>query len=83
MPWNGPVEMREWVICCMHYLDDFMVFGAPDSSECADYLMIVRSVFQRLGVPIAEHKTAGPLPVMTFLGVEIDSEQLTLRLPGD
>ncbi|KAL5494055.1 hypothetical protein EMCRGX_G015325 [Ephydatia muelleri] len=33
----------------LHYLDDFMVFGAPDSSECADYLMIVRSVFQRLG----------------------------------
>ena len=67
----------------LDYLDDFMVFGAPDSSECADYLMIVRSVFQRLGVPIAEHKTAGPLPVMTFLGVEIDSEQLTLRLPEE
>ncbi|KAL5493809.1 hypothetical protein EMCRGX_G015039 [Ephydatia muelleri] len=67
----------------LDYLDDFMVFGAPDSSECADYLMIVRSVFQWLGVPIAEHKTAGPLPVMTFLGVEIDSEQLTLRLPEE
>ncbi|KAL5493834.1 hypothetical protein EMCRGX_G015066 [Ephydatia muelleri] len=67
----------------LHYLDDFMVLGAPDSSECADYLMIVRSVFQRLGVPITEHKTAGPLPVMTFLGVEIDSEQLTLRLPEE
>ena len=67
----------------LHYLDDFMVFGAPDSSECADYLMIVRSVFQRLGVPITEHKTAGSLPVMTFLGVEIDSEQLTLRLPEE
>ena len=64
----------------LHYLDDFMVFGAPDSSECADYLMIVRSVFQRLGVPIAEHKTAGPL---TFLGVKIDLEQLTLRLPEE
>ena len=32
------------------------------------------------GVPIAEHKTAEPL---TFLGVEIDSEQLTLRLPEE
>ena len=32
---------------------------------------------------IAEHKTAGPLPVMTFLRVKIDLEQLTLRLPEE
>eukprot|EP00731_Ephydatia_muelleri_P006889 Em0003g1137a len=30
----------------LHYLDDFMVFGAPDSSECADYLMIVPTARQ-------------------------------------
>eukprot|EP00731_Ephydatia_muelleri_P006682 Em0003g930a len=41
------------------------------------------SVFQRLGVPIAEHKTAGPSSKIIFLGVEIDSQQLTLRLPEE
>ena len=51
---------NEGVQEALHYLDDLFVFGAPDSSECSDYLFILRSVFQRLGVPIAEHKTAGP-----------------------
>ena len=86
---NAVADALEWVCRnegvqeALHYLDDFMVFGAPDSSECSDYLLILRSVFWRLGVPIAEHKTAGPSSKITFLGVEIDSQQLTLRLPEE
>ncbi|KAL5471327.1 hypothetical protein EMCRGX_G029431 [Ephydatia muelleri] len=86
---NAVADALEWVCRnegvqeALHYLDDFMVFGAPDSSECSDYLLILRSVFWRLGVPIAEHKTAAPSSKITFLGVEIDSQQLTLRLPEE
>ena len=86
---NAVADALEWVCRnegvqeALHYLDDFMVFGAPDSSECSDYLLILRSVFWRLGVSIAEHKTAGPSSKITFLGVEIDSQQLTLRLPEE
>ena len=86
---NAVADALEWVCRnegvqeALHYLDDFIVFGAPDSSECSDYLLILRSVFLRLGVPIAEHKTAGPSAKITFLGVVIDSQQLTLRLPEE
>ena len=34
-----------------------------------------------LGVPISEEKLEGPDKVITFLGIEIDSEMLQLRLP--
>ena len=36
---------------------------------------------QCLGVPIAGHKTEGPAKCLTFLGIELDSEAMEVRLP--
>ena len=36
-----------------------------------------------LGIPLASHKTAGPTTCLTFLGIEIDSAALELRLPQE
>ena len=37
--------------------------------------------FHDLGVPVAENKLVGPSMCLTFLGIEIDSVQMKLRLP--
>ena len=72
---------REGVHNSLHYLDDFLLIGSPRSHECANYLSILRSVFHKLGVEIAEHKTVGPSSSVIFLGIEIDADNQVLRLP--
>ena len=36
---------------------------------------------QRLGVPVAQEKCAGPAAVLVFLGFELDTNQMVIRLP--
>ena len=38
---------------------------------------------ERLGVPIAVHKTEGPASVLRFLGIELDTLAMTFRLPQE
>ena len=39
-----------------HYLDDFLILGAPDSEECAESLHKLLVRFESLKVPIAMDK---------------------------
>ena len=85
---NAVADTLEW-ICrrrgiqhMLHYLDDFFLIGAPHSPECIKSMNILRSVFEELGVPIAEHKTVGP-SMIVFLGISIDAESQMLCLPDD
>ena len=41
------------------------------------FLIYVRE----LGIPIAESKSVGPTTVLVFLGLEIDSLAMTIRIP--
>ncbi len=66
----------------IHYLDDFLLFGAPDSRQCEQALTKALSRCQALGVPVASRKTEGPSTVLIFLGVELDSNTMTVRLPA-
>ena len=34
-----------------------------------------------LGVPIADEKLVGPIHVLTFLGLEIDTDEMMVRIP--
>jgi hypothetical protein len=34
-----------------------------------------------LGVPIADEKLVGPVHVLTFLGLEIDTDEMMVRIP--
>ncbi len=44
---------------------------------------ITISTFERLGVPIASHKTEDPATTLTFLGIQIDTVSAQLSLPPD
>ena len=72
--------LADGVAFIIHYLDDFLVTGAPASSECAVALKRVMDVFQRLGFPIAIEKLEGPTTCLEFLGFELDSQALEVRL---
>ena len=48
------------VLWVAHYLDDFVTVGAPDSLECQSNQDRMLLACQRLGVPVAQEKCAGP-----------------------
>ena len=70
-------------VCSLHYLDDFLIMGPPDSQVCADALRTFLALCEELGVPVAEEKTEGPSTTLTFLGIKIVTTTLQLRLPQD
>ena len=67
-----------WLI---HYLDDFLLFGPPRSTDCNKSLELACSTCSELG--FTAHKIEGPASSITFLGIEIDSIAAQLRLPQD
>ena len=66
----------------LHYLDDYIMVGPPGSDVCHRSLQLLLAECSRMGVPIAAHKTEGPTPCLTFLGIEIDAADEVLRLPA-
>jgi len=67
----------------IHYLDDFLLICPPRCDDCAVALAILLQTFDLLGLPVAWEKLEGPTACLTFLGFEIDSLALELRLPKE
>ena len=65
----------------IHYLDDFLFFGAPLAEEAAAALETVVRILRSLGIPIATHKTECPTTSLIFLGILVDTCTFELRLP--
>ena len=75
---------RRGVSHVAHYnLDDFITLGAPKSDECLVNHQTIFQVCQELGIPLAPHKTVGPTTCLIFLGIEIDTMRMELRLPHE
>ena len=87
---NAIADMVEWILVhsyqisdLLHYLDDFITAGPPESSQCANNLSIAISVCQRLGLPLHPGKCVGPSTVLVVLGIELDSVNQIARLPAE
>ena len=84
---NAVADAVEWIVCqqgvsmVFHYLDDFLIVGNPHTKDCTVQLSVLREVFEHLGIPVAMEKLEGPATVLTFLGIEIDTKEMILRLP--
>ena len=63
-----------------HYLDDFLLAGRPNLTECQ---LALEQLLQQLGVRVAQDKTEGPSPVLTFLGIEINTLAMEVCLPKE
>ena len=66
-----------------HYLDDFVTAGRPLSEECHTNLALLLELCDLLGFPMASDKREGPTTCLIFLGVELDTVKLELRLPTE
>ena len=86
---NAVADALQWVLqqrgvaCVYHYLDDFITLGERGKDSCAKNLQIILDVCKELGVTVATEKCEGPTTRIVFLGIEIDSERLEMRLPTD
>ena len=86
---NAVADALEWIIKARgvervyHYLDDFITLGRPHSDACARSISSILQTCDALGVPVAVDKCEGPAVCLTFLGIEIDSIAMEIRLPAE
>ena len=77
----------QWVIkekgvdICIHYLNDYLFIEPPVAHTEA--LAAATQTLAELSIPMAPDKVEGPVTCLTFLGIELDSQTLTARLPAD
>ena len=64
----------------IHYLDDFFS-GSKTTLQCQKALDTFRETMSELGVPISDDKTEGPTEILTFLGLELNSINMTIKIP--
>ena len=67
----------------MHYLDDFLTVGLPESLTCLHNLELIKEVCQYLGVPLALENVDGPTHSLTFLGIVLDIKNMETCLPHE
>ena len=66
-----------------HYLNDFITADRPLSEECHINLALLTHLCDLLGFPMVSDKHEGPATCLIFLGVELDTIKLELRLPAE
>jgi hypothetical protein len=75
------VLMSRGVAFIFHYVDDFIVLGRADSSDCARGVGVMDTTCEELGLPIEPEKNESPSNTIPFLGVKLDSVAMEARLP--
>ena len=66
-----------------HYLDDFITVGRPGSLECQENLGVMLKMCEATGTPIDPGKMEGPCTTLVFLGIEVNTVAMQLRLPRE
>ncbi|KAJ8317028.1 hypothetical protein KUTeg_004932 [Tegillarca granosa] len=54
--------------------------GRANINECHQSMTLFTNICNELGVPLAHEKTIGPSPVLTFLGLEIDTNEMCVKI---
>ncbi len=87
---NSIADLVEWILvhpygilALLHYLDDFITAGPPDSSQCAHNLAVALAVCKPLGLPLHPEKCVDPATVLVVLGIELDSISQIARLAAE
>ncbi len=82
-------DLLQWAMCnrgatwMRHYIDDFITVGREGSDECSQNFKLLKQVCQEVGMPTEPEKDEGPTTTLTFLGMELDSQKLEIRLPQE
>ena len=86
--YSAVADAMQWILLragvdVIHYLDDFLLFGSEGPAQCGRALETALAMCARLGAPVASQKTEGPGSVLVFLGIELDTEGLVVRLQAE
>lgn len=88
--WERFASALHWIVqnrtrnpSILHYLDDFLFMGSANSNKCQATLSEFKHICQDIGVPIALEKTTNPTTTLIFLGIELDTVNMIMRLPQD
>ena len=65
----------------VNYLDDFLVVSSTYSGAVRDQAIVI-GLLRYLGFHVSFEKVLSPSTCTTYLGIEIDSEKMELRLPA-
>ena len=85
---SAVADALQWILVqkginnLLHYLDDF-IFVAESLDKAKRNMQTLISTFTSLGVPLEPSKLEGPANCLTFLGIEMETATLQLRLPRD
>ena len=79
LEWIGRVKGN--IPHIIHVLDDFLFIGPPGSEICNQSLRVFRLMCASLGVSLKEEKTTMANTQLVFLGIEIDTQAMEMRLP--
>ena len=85
---SAMADALEWILqqagvtFILHCLDDYLTMGKKQSNECEHNLNLIKSICSHLGLPLKVEKLEGPMEVLIFLGILMDTIRIELRLPG-
>ena len=74
------ILQKQGITSCLHYIDNFITFEAADSPQCNKNLQLIIAICQELSLPLQPEKLE-KLTVTSFLGVEFNSTNMTMKLP--
>ena len=66
-----------------HYSDDFFLVSPPNIQIANKEINIIEEGFNHLGIPLAANKKVGPSTSVTYLGININSSNMTMNVPDD
>ena len=67
----------------IHYSDDFFLVSAQNPALAKTELATVRQAFKDLGIPLADDKIEGPSTEMIYLGILVNSSNMTIAITPD
>jgi hypothetical protein len=86
---NLLADLIEWILLhhgvsfLLHYLDDYLTMGPPQTQTCHHNLRLLIEVCAMLGIPFALEKLEGPSTTLEFLGILLDTGHMEARLPAE
>lgn len=67
----------------LNLLDDYLFIGRPGTSDAFALQSAFELICQTIRLPLKASKSVKPTSCLTFLGLELDSDHMQVRLPED
>ena len=86
---NVVADLLEWILLhhgvsfLLHYLDDYLTMGPPQTQICHHNLRLLTEICAMLGIPLALEKVEGPSTILEFYGILLDTERMEARLSAE